>query len=47
MNPAYRQQMKPKIDKMLEAGYMYKVENNKGVSPIVIVWKENEKPKSM
>lgn len=43
MNPAYRKQVKEEIDKILEARYIYEVENSEWVSPIMVVKKKNGK----
>ena len=41
MNPKYSLMVKEEIDKLLEAGYIYKVPYSEWVSPIVVVPKKN------
>lgn len=43
MNPRYKEKVKVEIDKMLEVGYIYEIEYNDWVSPIVVVPKKNGK----
>ena len=43
MNPNYAAKIKEKIDKYLEAGFIYPVDKTEWLSPIVIVPKKNGK----
>ena len=43
MNPKYHTTVKEDIDKLLDAGFIYKIEYTEWVSPIVIVTKKNGK----
>lgn len=43
INPAFKEQVKIELDKMLAASYIYEVDNNKWVSLIVVVKKKNGK----
>ena len=43
MNPNYTKIVKEEIDKLLECGFIHKIEHTEWVSPIVIVPKKNGK----
>ena len=43
MNPKYETIVKEEIDKLLDVGFIYKIEHTEWVSPMVIVAKKNGK----